>query len=203
MSKENMTPKERVMAAVKLEKPDRVPIDPALTNHGAAHLTGRSQASVHMDPDVALDAFLDVFDTFGGWDMFEYPVPCMPVRWGYRAGLSAKLPGRVSDSALVGAGTWADDATCAVSATGHGEYFIRATFARAVDGELRHTGCDLETACARALAQVSALGGKGGCIAVDHAGRVALPFDTPSMPRGVVRAGGDAQVALHHDETVG
>ena len=94
MSKENMTPKERVMAAVKLEKPDRVPIDPALTNHGAAHLTGRSQASVHLDPDIALDAFLEVFDSFGGWDMFEYPVPCMPVRWGYRAGLSAKLPGR-------------------------------------------------------------------------------------------------------------
>jgi uroporphyrinogen-III decarboxylase len=94
MSKETMTSKERVLTAIKLEKPDRVPMCPSLTNHGAGHLSGRSQAAVHSDPDVAMDAYLEVFDTFGGWDMFEYPVPCMPVRWGYRAGLTAKLPGR-------------------------------------------------------------------------------------------------------------
>jgi L-asparaginase/beta-aspartyl-peptidase (threonine type) len=117
-------------------------------------------------------------------------------------GMTAKRPGRVSDSALVGAGTWADDATCAVSATGHGEYFIRAAFARAVDAELRHTGCDLDAACARALADVASLGGEGGCIAVDRLGRVALPFDTPGMPRGVVRGGGAARVAVHHDESL-
>lgn len=94
MSKETMTPKERVLAAVNLEKPDRVPIIPAMSNHGAAQLTGRSQASVYLDLDLALDAFLEVYDQYGGWDMFEYMVPIMPVRWGIRAGLAVKIPGR-------------------------------------------------------------------------------------------------------------
>ncbi len=94
MRKETMTPKERVLTAINLEKPDRVPIIPAMSNHGAAHLTGRSQASVYLDLDVALDAFLEVFDEYGGWDLFEYMVPIMPVRWGTRAGLSVKVPGR-------------------------------------------------------------------------------------------------------------
>lgn len=94
MREETMTRKERVLAAVNLEKPDRVPLCPALTNHGAAHLTGRTQAAVHLDPNEALDAFLEVYDEYGQWDVFEYPVPSMPVRWGYRAGLSAKIPGR-------------------------------------------------------------------------------------------------------------
>lgn len=94
MAQETMTSEERVMAAVSLEKPDRVPIDPALTNHGAARLSGRSQAAVHLDPHQALDAFLEIYDAHDGWDMFEYPFPCMPIRWGYTAGLSAKIPGR-------------------------------------------------------------------------------------------------------------
>ena len=86
MAAENMTPKDRVMAAVSLEKPDRVPIGVALSPPGAAPLSGRSQASVHLDPNIGLDAYLDVFDAFGGWDLFEYPVPGNPIRWGYRAG---------------------------------------------------------------------------------------------------------------------
>ena len=67
---------------------------PSLTNHGAGHLTGRSQGTVDLDPDVAMDAYLELYHSFGGWDMFEYPVPCMPIRWGYRAGLTARIPGR-------------------------------------------------------------------------------------------------------------
>jgi hypothetical protein len=94
MRNKTITPKERVLAAVALAKPDQVPIDIALSPSGAAHLSGRTQAAVHLDPDVAMDAYLEVYDSFGGWDMFEYPVPCMPIRWGYRAGLTAKIPGR-------------------------------------------------------------------------------------------------------------
>jgi beta-aspartyl-peptidase (threonine type) len=117
-------------------------------------------------------------------------------------GMTAKRPGRVSDSAIVGAGTWADDTTCAISATGHGEFFIRTGFARAVDAALRYTGCELAAACAGALAEVAALGGEGGCIAVDRAGRVALPFDTCGMPRGLVRSGEKARVAVHAGESL-
>jgi isoaspartyl peptidase/L-asparaginase-like protein (Ntn-hydrolase superfamily) len=102
-------------------------------------------------------------------------------------GLAGKLPGRVSDSALIGCGTWADDATCAVSTTGQGEYFIRTAFARAVDGWIRHGGVSLDEACTRALAEVTALGGHGGCIAVGRDGQVAMPFSTASMARGLMR----------------
>lgn len=114
-------------------------------------------------------------------------------------GTVAKRPGRVSDSALVGSGTWADDATCAVSATGHGESFIRCAFAHEVDARMRHAGASLEAACAAALAEVAALGGSGGCAALDASGRVALPFDTPDMPRGVWRAGAP-RVAVYGGE---
>jgi isoaspartyl peptidase/L-asparaginase-like protein (Ntn-hydrolase superfamily) len=111
-------------------------------------------------------------------------------------GLTGKLPGRVSDSALIGAGTFADDATCALSATGTGDAFIRTGFAHAVDALVRHAGEGLEAACERALAGVRALGGSGGCIAVDSAGRAALPFDTAWMARGLIGPDGRPRVAL-------
>jgi len=117
-------------------------------------------------------------------------------------GLSGKLPGRISDSAQIGAGTWADDATCAVSATGNGELFIRTAFARNVDALLRHARLSLEDACHRALGEVAALGGHGGCIAIDREGRIAMPFDTPAMPRGFVREDEPPRVALTADETL-
>jgi len=112
-------------------------------------------------------------------------------------GTLGKRPGRVADSALPGCGTWADDATCAVSATGQGEFFIRTAFARDVDARMRWGGRDLDAACAEALAAVSALGGSGGCIAVDVRGRAAFPFDTPHMPCGLRLGGAPPQVSLH------
>jgi isoaspartyl peptidase/L-asparaginase-like protein (Ntn-hydrolase superfamily) len=111
-------------------------------------------------------------------------------------GITGKLAGRVSDSALIGAGNFADDATCAVSATGTGDVFIRAGFAHQVDAWMRHAGLPLAQACQRALAQVRALGGSGGCIAIDAAGRVALPFDTGAMSRGVIGPDGRPWIAF-------
>jgi L-asparaginase / beta-aspartyl-peptidase len=111
-------------------------------------------------------------------------------------GMLARHPGRVADSALPGAGTWADDATCAVSATGHGEFFIRTAFARAVDARMRWAACDLDAACAEALADVAALGGSGGCIALDVSGHFALCFDTPDMPRGTRVGSGAPEIAI-------
>jgi isoaspartyl peptidase/L-asparaginase-like protein (Ntn-hydrolase superfamily) len=111
-------------------------------------------------------------------------------------GLVARLPGRVSDSGLPGSGTWADDATCAVSATGLGDFFIRAGFARDVDARVRYGGRDLATACAEALAVVAALGGDGGCIAIGPRGDAVFHFDTPDMPRGVWVGSGAPRIAL-------
>jgi isoaspartyl peptidase/L-asparaginase-like protein (Ntn-hydrolase superfamily) len=112
-------------------------------------------------------------------------------------GVSGKLAGRVSDSAQIGAGTWADDATCAVSATGDGDVFIRAAFASRVDAHLRFTGASLADACARALAEVAALGGSGGCIAIARTGAAAMPFLTESMPRGTLVEGREMEVWPH------
>ena len=114
-------------------------------------------------------------------------------------GMLNKLPGRVSDSALPGAGTWADDATCAVSATGHGEAFIRVSLAHEIDAGMRLSGLDLETACQRALARVTALGSRGGLVALDRAGHVAAPFTTTAMYRGWLDHGLTAEIRVFAD----
>ncbi|HEV7688954.1 MAG TPA: isoaspartyl peptidase/L-asparaginase, partial [Acidimicrobiia bacterium] len=110
-------------------------------------------------------------------------------------GRTGQLPGRVGDSPVPGAGTWADDATCAVSATGVGEAFLRAAFAHEVDARLRLEGADLDAACREALAAVTAAGGDGGCIAVSPEGSPVMPFTTALMHRGWVEVGGALWVA--------
>jgi beta-aspartyl-peptidase (threonine type) len=100
-------------------------------------------------------------------------------------GIAGKLPGRVGDSAVPGAGTWADGA-CAISATGTGEMFIRAAFAHQIAWRVGRGAEPLAEAARRALDEVRALGGAGGCVAVDAAGNVAMPFSTPVMYRGVI-----------------
>jgi isoaspartyl peptidase/L-asparaginase-like protein (Ntn-hydrolase superfamily) len=110
-------------------------------------------------------------------------------------GRTGQLPGRVGDSPVPGAGTWADDSTCAVSATGVGEAFLRAAFAHEIDARLRLEGADLDSACREALAAVTAAGGDGGCIAVSAEGSPVMPFTTALMHRGLVEVGGPLWVA--------
>lgn len=112
-------------------------------------------------------------------------------------GYTNKMAGRVGDSPLIGAGTYAD-ATCAVSTTGVGEYFIRAAAAHDVAARMRYLGESLVQAARRALARVAALGGDGGLIAVDCTGRVAMPFLTEGMYRGVAR-GGRCEVVVYRE----
>ncbi|MBI4203384.1 MAG: isoaspartyl peptidase/L-asparaginase [Betaproteobacteria bacterium] len=111
-------------------------------------------------------------------------------------GYTNKMAGRVGDSPLVGAGLYADNATCAVSATGHGESFIRAVLAHDVVARMRYRGETLALAAGRALDRIVALGAEGGLIAVDRAGHVAMPFVSEGMYRGHAR-GGRYTVAIH------
>ena len=104
-------------------------------------------------------------------------------------GYTNKMAGRVGDSPLVGAGLYAENATCAVSATGHGEAFIRAVVAYDVAARMRYRGETLAVAARRALDRIVALGAEGGLIAVDRSGRVAMPFVSEGMYRGAVRDG--------------
>ena len=110
-------------------------------------------------------------------------------------GRTGQLPGRIGDSPVPGAGTWAGDGTCAVSATGVGEAFLRAAFAHEVDARLRLEGVDLAAACREALEAVTAAGGNGGCIAVAGAGPPVMPFTTALMHRGWAEVGGPLFVA--------
>ncbi len=99
-------------------------------------------------------------------------------------GMTAKRPGRVGDTPIPGAGTFADDATCAVSATGDGEAFIRWAAAHEIDARMRHAGQDLDRAAFGVVDDLAAHGGSGGLVAVDRSGRVTLPFNCEGMYRG-------------------
>jgi beta-aspartyl-peptidase (threonine type) len=99
-------------------------------------------------------------------------------------GVSGQRLGRVGDSPLIGAGTWADDATVAVSCTGHGESIIRSALAHEVDALLRHRGLAVEEACAQAVEGLGRWGEDGGLIAVSADGEVAATFNSPAMTRG-------------------
>lgn len=95
--------------------------------------------------------------------------------------MTAKLPGRVGDSPVIGAGTWADDATAAISAMGHGEYFIRWAAGHEIDARLRWAGQDLVRAAGDVVSELRARGGSSGLIAVDREGNATLPFNSPGM----------------------
>lgn len=100
-------------------------------------------------------------------------------------GMTNKRPGRVGDSPLIGSGTYADDATCAVSATGDGEKFIRAVAAARVSHLMELAGLSLAEAAERVVHQeLPRLDGVGGLIAIDGGGRIVMPFNSGGMYRG-------------------
>jgi L-asparaginase / beta-aspartyl-peptidase len=111
-------------------------------------------------------------------------------------GYTGKLPGRVGDSPLVGAGTYADD-LCAVSGTGLGEAFIRTVLAYDVAARLRYGKQNLSRATGAALAQIAALGADGGVIAVDRRGNIAMPFNSEGMYRGAIDRRGRRHLAIY------
>jgi isoaspartyl peptidase/L-asparaginase-like protein (Ntn-hydrolase superfamily) len=111
-------------------------------------------------------------------------------------GYTGKLPGRIGDSPLIGAGTYADNRACAVSGTGLGEAFIRAAVAHDVAARMRYRGASLASAARAALASVKKLGGDGGLIAVDRRGNVAMPFNSEGMYRGSIDRRGKMTIAI-------
>ena len=112
-------------------------------------------------------------------------------------GTTNKRAGRVGDSPVIGAGTYANNATCAVSATGDGEYFIRATVGHDVSALMEYRGMSLKEAAQTVLDKVARLGGNGGLIAIDREGNMALPFNTSGMYRGYVDPNGKFVVEIY------
>jgi len=115
-------------------------------------------------------------------------------------GMTGKKWGRVGDSPIIGAGTYAANDCCAVSATGHGEFFIRAAVAHEIASLIRYRGLDVvEAADEVVMQQLVRLGGSGGVIAVGRDGRIAMPFNSEGMLRGAMDSRGLFATGLLRD----
>jgi len=105
-------------------------------------------------------------------------------------GMTNKKYNRIGDSPIIGAGTFADNATCGVSSTGHGEYFIRYTVARDIAAMMEYGGKSLQEAGEYIInKKLVEKGGTGGVVALDRMGNIAMPFNTPGMYRGYSKPG--------------
>ncbi len=114
-------------------------------------------------------------------------------------GLTNKLYGRVGDSPIIGAGTYANNQTCAVSGTGQGEFFIRLSIAYDVHALMAYKGLDLESASNEVIAKLSQLNGTGGIIAIDNKGNIAMPFNTKGMYRAAIDKDGKRKIKIFMD----
>ena len=116
-------------------------------------------------------------------------------------GMMMKKYGRIGDSPVIGAGTYADNSTCAVSATGHGEFFIRNVVAYDVAALMKYKGLSLTQAANQVIMEkLKTMGGIGGIIAVDNKGNIAMPFNSQGMFRGYIQSGGKMKVAMFGNE---
>ena len=115
-------------------------------------------------------------------------------------GMSNKRFGRVGDVPIIGAGTYADNETVAVSATGWGEYFIRTVVAHNMAAMMKYGDIPLQEAADRALEEVAALGGDGGVISVTRSGEIAFSFNSEGMYRGYINAAGERYTAIFKNE---
>jgi L-asparaginase / beta-aspartyl-peptidase len=115
-------------------------------------------------------------------------------------GMTGKRWGRVGDSPIIGAGTYADNRACGVSATGSGEYFIRLGVAHEICARIRFTGESAQAASNHVIKELGLLGGDGGVIVATPAGETAFSFNSAGMYRGVAKADGTKKVAIYGDE---
>lgn len=113
-------------------------------------------------------------------------------------GMTNKKFGRIGDSPVIGAGTYADNNTCAISCTGWGEYFIRLVMAKSISDRMELKGMGLEEAANEMIHEkLPALGGDGGLIGVDKKGNITMPFNTNGMYRGYIKSGGKLVIELY------
>jgi len=114
-------------------------------------------------------------------------------------GMTNKQYGRIGDSPIIGAGTYANNKTCAVSCTGHGEYFIRLAFARDISAQMEYLDKSLEEACETEIKKLTELKGTGGVIAVDKKGNIAMEFNTSGMYRAYLKSNGETYIGIYSD----
>lgn len=115
-------------------------------------------------------------------------------------GMTNKKFGRIGDSPIIGAGTYANNKTCAISCTGHGEYYIRLGFARDISALMEYKNLSVDEACREEIKKLSELQGDGGVIAVDAKGNIAMEFNTNGMFRGFAKSTGEKEIAIFKNE---
>jgi beta-aspartyl-peptidase (threonine type) len=115
-------------------------------------------------------------------------------------GMTGKRWGRIGDSPVIGAGTYAADGNCAVSATGSGEFFIRASAARQVCDRIAWRGDSVQSAASATIADIGAIGGDGGLIAMDGKGDIAFAMNSSGMYRGWVTSAAPAATAIYSND---
>jgi len=111
-------------------------------------------------------------------------------------GMTNKKFGRIGDSPLIGAGTYANNKTCAVSCTGHGEYYIRLGFARDISALMEYKNMGIQEACREEIRKLSEMNGTGGVIGIDTRGNIAMEFNTSGMFRGYATSAGEKEIAI-------
>jgi len=115
-------------------------------------------------------------------------------------GMTNKKYGRIGDAPIIGAGTYANNKTCAISCTGHGEYYIRLGFARDISALMEYKNLSLVNACKEEIKKLSELDGTGGVIAVDANGNIAMEFNTSGMFRAYIKSNGEKEIAIFRDD---
>lgn len=114
-------------------------------------------------------------------------------------GMTNKKFGRIGDTPIIGAGNYAENETCAVSCTGHGEYIMLGVTAFDLAARMKYKDLSLDDAAAETIKHLTEIGGEGGLIAVDARGNVVLPFNSEGMYRGSVREDGEFQIEIYRD----
>ena len=117
-------------------------------------------------------------------------------------GSSGQYPGRIGDSPIIGAGTWASNETCAISSQGDGEIFLRCLFAHEVDARIRIANESILSACKASLERVNKFKGEGGCIALTRTGSPVLVFNKGGMYRGCITSDSDPIVAIYDEDRI-
>ena len=112
-------------------------------------------------------------------------------------GMTNKKYGRVGDTPIIGAGTYADNRTCAVSCTGHGEFFMQTSAAYDVAARMKYKNLNLAEAASETIEYLREIGGEGGLIAIDAAGNIAMPFNSDGMYRGFVTSEGEMTIKIY------
>jgi beta-aspartyl-peptidase (threonine type) len=109
------------------------------------------------------------------------------------------MPGRIGDSPIIGAGTWAENNVCGVSATGHGEFFIRFNVANEICDLIKYKSKDVNEAAEIVIENLKSIGADGGVIVLDAEGNAAMTFNTPAMARAYKNSKGEELVKIYRD----